>query len=91
MSPELHTWILASLKAERKRLDGFLALGNEIERAKQYDAWIIELSVPTKEAILHDLLEDAYTGLKWYREMHPEDDSQMDDELYARIEAALAR
>lgn len=91
MSPKLHAWILASLKAERKRLDGFLALGNEIERAKMYDAWIIELSTPSQEDILRDLLEDAYTGLKWYREMHPENDSQMDDELYARIDAALAR
>lgn len=39
---------------------------------------------------LRGLLEEAFNGLKWYRDAHPEDDSQADDELYTRIEAALA-
>jgi len=36
-----------------------------------------------------ELLAQAYEGLKWYRDMHPEDDSPADDELYGRIERAL--
>ena len=34
---------LRDLKAERKRLDGFLALGNEVGRAAEYDEWIAAL------------------------------------------------
>lgn len=34
---------LRDLKAERKRLDGFLSLGNEIGRAAEYDEWIAAL------------------------------------------------
>lgn len=34
---------LRDLKAERARLDGFLALGNEVARAAEYDQWIAAL------------------------------------------------
>lgn len=50
---------LRDLKADRKRLDGFISLGNEIERAAEYDEWIAALeayctahgitAAPTKE------------------------------------------
>jgi len=38
---------------------------------------------------LRCILEEAYNGLKWYRDTYPEADSQADDELYERIENAL--
>lgn len=38
---------------------------------------------------LKDILQEAYNGLRWYRDRHPEDDSPADDELYVRIERAL--
>ncbi len=34
---------LRDLKAERARLEGFLALGNEVGRAAEYDQWIAAL------------------------------------------------
>ena len=34
---------LRDLRADRKRLDGFLALGNEVKRAAEYDEWIAAL------------------------------------------------
>lgn len=34
---------LRDMQAERKRLDGFLALGNEAARAAEYDEWIAAL------------------------------------------------
>lgn len=40
---------------------------------------------------LHGLLEESHNGLKWYRDAHPADDSGADDELYQRIDAALAK
>lgn len=50
---------LRDLKTERKRLDSFISLGNEIERAAEYDEWIAALqayctahcitAAPTKE------------------------------------------
>lgn len=36
------------------------------------------------------LLESAFNGLRWYRDMYPDADSGADDGLYAKIEAALA-
>jgi septal ring factor EnvC (AmiA/AmiB activator) len=39
---------------------------------------------------LVDALTKARSGLQWYREEHPEDDTPADDEMEAEIEAALA-
>lgn len=49
---------LRDLKAKRKRLDGFISFGNELERAAEYDEWIAALEAyadahgitPAKEA-----------------------------------------
>lgn len=54
-----------------------------------YHPGVSEQAAP-KAKPLRDLLEEAHNGLKWYRDAHPEDNSGADDELYARIEAALA-
>lgn len=37
------SFALRDLKANRKSLDSFLALGNEVERARKYDEWIAAL------------------------------------------------
>jgi len=41
---DLLAYMLREFKAERARLDGFIALGNEVKRADRYDRWIAALS-----------------------------------------------
>lgn len=46
---------LRDLKAERKRLEGFVAFGNEVDRAKEVDEWIAALeryaAAPAPQAV----------------------------------------
>ena len=49
----------------------------------------MDLNAAFEIMALKGILEEAYNGLKWYRDAHPEDDSPADDELYERIERAL--
>lgn len=44
----------------------------------------LERLTKEKEAV-ELLLEEAMRGLEWYRDEHPESDSQADDEFFERV------
>lgn len=50
---------------------------------------IAELEAENAE--LAKLLESAQNGLHWYQQMHPEDDSETDNELHGQIDAILTK
>ncbi len=47
---DLSAYMRSHLRRERSALDGFLALGNEAERANRLDGWISVLSGPNVRA-----------------------------------------
>lgn len=44
MPPELADYLVSHLRQQRHALNGFLALGNEVNRAKRLDDWIASLA-----------------------------------------------
>ena len=53
------------------------------------DAYELVKLLRSKAKELEDSLQEAITGIEWYRGMHPEDYSQADDEFDERIKKVL--
>lgn len=62
------------------------------EQAREYGLQCYAAGVAASSSMLEqavEALEMAQTGLKWYRDMHPEDTDGSDDEADAEIDATL--